>query len=116
MPKNWCRTTNLIRLPSTQAAYQQSPIKIKHRGSHKKWSEHAAEVLEREENKLKRQYKTIDNVPDNVLQQTLEDIEDRLREDIMDIQEGIQQRWIQNQPDGTQRLSREEEEDGAAIS
>ena len=52
--------TNLIRLPSTQAAYQQSPIKIKHRGSHPKWSDHARDVLEKAETKLELKYTTLD--------------------------------------------------------
>ena len=108
------RTTNLIRLPSTQAAFQQSPIKIKHRGSHKKWSEHAAEVLEDAEIDLELQYGTIDNVPDAVLQQTLDQIETDLKNDLLDINQGLQKKWIENQPDGTQRLSREE--NGAVIA
>ena len=110
------RTTNLIRLPSTQAAYQQSPIKIKHRGSHDNWSRHTAETLRREEIKLKRQYTTIDNVPDAVLQQTLDRVENTLRRDLHNINKGIKNKWIQNQPDGTQRLSRKEKEEGAAIA
>ena len=108
------RGTNLIRLPSTQAAYGQSPIKIKHRGSHPKWSNHAADVLEDAQTDLKLKYTTLDNVPDAVLQQTLDQVESELRQDLTNIRKGIKDGWIQIKPDGTQKLSREE--DGAEIA
>ena len=108
------RTTNLIRLPSTKAAYQQSPIKIKHRGSHSNWSRHSRDVLKEAEDDLKEQYTTLDNVPDAILQQTLDQVESELRNDLSDIDEGIQEGWIKVKPDGTQKLS--SEEDGAEIA
>ena len=100
------RTTNLIRLPSTQAAYQQSPIKIKHRGSHPKWSEHVADTIDDAQTDLKVKYTTLDNVPDAVLQQTLDQVESELRRDLSNINKGIQRGWIKIKPDGTQKLSR----------
>ena len=108
------RGTNLIRLPSTQAAYGQSPIKIKHRGSHPNWSEHAQQTLKEAEMDLELHYDSLDDVPDAVLQQTLDQVESDLENDLLNIDEGIDRGWIKVKPDGTQKLSREE--DGAKIA
>ena len=104
------RTTNLIRLPSTKAAYQQSPIKIKHRGSHKEWSSHARQTLDNTEKFLELKYTTLDNVPDAVLEQALKDVEETLKQELQDINLGIQRGWIKIKPDGTQKLSRVKDE------
>ena len=107
------RGSNLIRLPSTQAAYQQSPIKVKHRGSHPKWSAHAQEELQKAEDNLKMQYGSLDNVPDAELQQKLNRVETKLKKDVQNTNLGIQRGWIKVKPDGTQKLSKNEE--GAII-
>ena len=106
------RGSNLIRLPSTQAAYQQSPIKVKHRGSHPEWSNHAREKLQNAEVDLKAEpeYTTLGDVPDTVLQQTLNQIEIDLRNDLQNIHKGIQEEWIKVKPDGTQKLSQNVDE------
>jgi hypothetical protein len=104
-------TDNLIRLPSTAAAYQQSSIKIKHRGSHGNWSGHVQNTLQTTQDKLENQYGTLDNVPDAVLKQTIEDIEDKLQNELLDKNLGRQKGWITPQPDGTDRLSTREKDE-----
>lgn len=99
------RGSNLIRLPSTPEAYEKSPIKIKHRGSHPVWSQHVGETLEDAQDELEEKYGSLDKVPDSVLKQALENMEVKLRKDLLNINKGKKQEWIKPQPDGTDKLS-----------
>jgi hypothetical protein len=106
-------TDNLIRLPSSATAYQQAPanLQIKHRGSHPIWSQHVQDTLRTKQRDLENQYGTLDNVPDNVLEQTIDDTENILRNDLLDKNKGRQGGWIQPQPDGTDKLSTREKDE-----
>jgi hypothetical protein len=61
---------NLQALPQTRDAYNKSNIKIQHSGSHSEWSDHVADVLEKEQKRLIKQYGSLDKVPDDVMGQT----------------------------------------------
>ena len=105
---------NLQSLPSTQDAYDKSPVKIRHRGSHGTWNRHAVDVLRDAETDLRQQYGSIQNVPDNVLEQTMNDVETDLRNDLNNINKGKRRGWIQHK-NGMDKLSKNETEDGGAI-
>lgn len=106
---------NLQSLPSTQDAYNNLPVKIRHRGSHGIWNAHAVDVLQKEETSLKQKYGNIQNVPDNVLEQTMDRVENRLRRELNDVNLGKQEGWIQHK-NGMDKLSKNETEDGGAIA
>lgn len=98
-------SNNLKRLPSDATAYQQSQIKVKHRGSHPGWNRHVNDTLRDVENDLENQYGTIQNVPDAVLIDAIKDAEDNLEKDIEDKTLGRQRGWIKPHHDGTDKLS-----------
>jgi signal recognition particle GTPase len=97
---------NLQALPQTKDAYDQSSIKIQHSGSHSQWSDHAEEVLDREQRRLERQYGSLEKVPDDVMEQTKDDVMEELREDLLDKDLGLEEGWVVPKDSGMDKLSK----------
>ena len=97
--------SNLINLPNTQDAYDNSTIKIRHAGRHTRWNNYAGDVLEKEEIKLENRYGDIQKVPDNVLEQTMDRVENKLRREINDVNLGKREGWIKKDKYGMDKIS-----------
>jgi A nuclease family of the HNH/ENDO VII superfamily with conserved AHH len=96
---------NLEALPQTKDAYEKSDIKVQHSGSHKNWNDHVTEVLTAEQEELKLEYGSLNKVPDNVMKQTKDKVMQQLREDLRNIDRGLEDGWIKRNDDGTYKLS-----------
>lgn len=73
--------SNLLALPYTREALEESSARFIHKGSHPGWSEYVEEQLDNATEQLKQQYEgTLDNVPPDTLRATLESLEDKFRD------------------------------------
>jgi A nuclease family of the HNH/ENDO VII superfamily with conserved AHH len=88
------RASNLIGVPGTVKAYEQSDIKLLHSGQHKEWNDYATELLDKSQKALERKYDSLDKVPADVLEKAMERVESKLRGDIQNIELGIDEGWI----------------------
>lgn len=88
------RAPNLIGVPSEVKAYEQSDVKLFHLGSHSKWNNYVKEVLDNRQTDLESIYGTLDKVPADVIKETMQSIESNLRNDIQNIELGIEKGWI----------------------
>ncbi len=88
------RAPNLIGVPGTVKAYEQSDMKLFHLGSHPEWERYAKKVLGDEQIDLESIYGTLDRVPADVLEKTMQKVETQLRGDIQNIELGIKKGWI----------------------
>jgi hypothetical protein len=79
------RKPNGISLPANAEGLAETPDLPLHSGSHREWSEHAYDVLERERANLIADYGDISAVPDDVLAETMGSVENQLRGDITTI-------------------------------
>jgi hypothetical protein len=96
---------NLQALPQTKYAYDKSNIKIQHSGSHSEWSDHVADVLEKEQKRLTKQYGSLDKVPDDVMEQRKDKIMKQLRDDLLDKDLGLDEGWVIPKDSGMDKLS-----------
>jgi hypothetical protein len=96
---------NLQALPQTKDAYDKSNIKIQHSGSHSEWSDHVADVLEKEQKRLIKQYGSLDKVPDDVMEQIKDKIMKQLRDDLLDKDLGLDEGWVIPKDSGMDKLS-----------
>jgi A nuclease family of the HNH/ENDO VII superfamily with conserved AHH len=88
------RASNLIGVPGTAKAYQQSDVKLMHSGQHKEWNKYVKETLGKEQKLLEKEYSSLDKVPADVLQETMQEVEHKLRGDIQNIELGIKEGWV----------------------
>jgi hypothetical protein len=98
------RATNIEAFPSADKVYPEGP-QVLHRGSHPNWDKHAANVLDRFETALEKKYGSLDKVPKDVLEKTMESVETRLKNDIPDLQKGLGEGWLKPTPHGNYKLS-----------
>jgi hypothetical protein len=82
-PYNLDEASNGIHLPSNDDGKIVSPDLPLHNGSHPEWNEHARRKLNEKMVDLIDEFGTIDKVPNDVLTQTVKDIEVELGKDIL---------------------------------
>ena len=101
------RASNLEALPDTADAYNQANIPLLHRGSHKEWNGYVKEVLENTEDRLLNnpKFSTVKDIPDNILKQTMDEIEQDLKDDLLNLDLGRQEGWIKDSKEGLDKLS-----------
>jgi hypothetical protein len=97
---------NLIALPQNEEAYGDSDVKIQHSGSHPKWSRYARGVLREKQNELIQRYGSLDKVPNDVMKKTQDSIMNKLREDLLDKDLGLEKGWIIPKESGMDKLSK----------
>jgi hypothetical protein len=98
------RATNIEAFPSADKVYPEGP-QVLHRGSHPKWDTHVERVLDRMTGVLKKKYGSLEKVPKGVLEKTMESVETQLKNDIPDLQRGLQDGWLKPTPHGNYKLS-----------
>jgi A nuclease family of the HNH/ENDO VII superfamily with conserved AHH len=96
---------NLIALPQNKTAYDKSGVKIQHSGSHPEWNRHVNGVLGQAQRRLELRYGSLDKVPDNVMEQTKNQVMQDLREDLLDKDLGIEKGWVKPTENGMDKLS-----------
>jgi A nuclease family of the HNH/ENDO VII superfamily with conserved AHH len=88
------RASNLIGLPGTAKSYKQSDIEVLHSGFHSQWNDYVKEELSDRQKVLEGKYGSLDKVPADVLQRTMQKVENQLRGDIQNRELGIDEGWI----------------------
>jgi hypothetical protein len=98
------RASNLEAFPSQDKVYPEGS-KILHRGAHPEWDNHAKEVLDSAQRKVKKKYGSLDKVPDNVLESTMKDVENKLKKDLQNVPKGVDGGWLKPTPNGNFKIS-----------
>ncbi len=88
------KAPNIIGVPGTPKAYEQSDLKLLHSGQHKEWNNYVTGVLDNRQKVLVEKYDSLDKVPTDVLQKTMQKVENQLRGDIQNVELGIEKGWI----------------------
>jgi A nuclease family of the HNH/ENDO VII superfamily with conserved AHH len=96
---------NLIALPQNKAAYDKSGVKIQHSGSHPAWNRHVDRVLRAEQTRLELRYGSLDKVPEDVMKRTKDGVMQKLRNDLLDKDLGIEKGWIKPTENDMDKIS-----------
>ena len=104
------RASNLQALPDTADAYNQANTPLLHRGSHKEWNDYVKEVLNNKGEELLDDLgvPSVKEIPDNILKQAIDEIEQDLKDDLLDLDLGRQRGWIKDSKEGLDKLSENE--------
>ncbi len=107
------RASNLEALPDTADAYNQANTPLLHKGSHGKWNTYVDDALKNTKDELFNNLgvSSVKEIPDNVLKQTIDNVEQDLRNDLLDLDLGRQEGWIRQNPQGLDKLSENQSDD-----
>ncbi len=102
MPKNKAaaESTN----PDVETLRQEGRLlkNINHNGSHSKWNDHATKAYRDEEERLKFEYDSLENVPPEEIKKSVEKVQNQLRNELREVDQKIEKGEVDNLPNWAQ--------------
>ncbi len=101
MPKNKTAAINGRENPDVQTLEEKGRLlnNVNHRGSHGKWNKHVADTYKEEREKLELEYGSLENVPKEILKETVEGIQDGLMNELREVDRKIERGDVNNLPE-----------------
>jgi hypothetical protein len=84
--------------PAKNLEQKGGRVKIAHPSSHDKWDEHVRELLKAESSSLKRDFGSLDKVPIDKLEKSIDNVRSQLRNDLQEAERKLEQGNYKNPP------------------